>query len=76
MIAQILHKINKEDTMTLKEFRLSKGLSQEAFARTIDYTLSMYAKVEQNPSRASRKFMGRCKERYPEMNIMEIFFAK
>ena len=32
--------------MKLKEFRKRKNLSQEAFAKSIGYTLSMVAKVE------------------------------
>ncbi len=62
--------------MTLKEFRQAKKLSQETFARKIGYTLSMYAKVEQQPSKASRKFIERVKSVYPEMDILEIFFAE
>ncbi len=61
--------------MTLKEFRQSKNLSQESFARKIGYTLSMYAKVEQQPSKASRKFIERVKSIYPELDILSIFFA-
>lgn len=60
--------------MTLKEFRLSKNLSQEAFARSIGYTLSMFAKVEQGTSKASRRFMESVKKVYPDVNIEKIFF--
>lgn len=62
--------------MTLKEFRLSKSLSQESFARKIGYTLSMYAKVEQHPTKASRKFIEKIQTVYPDIDIMGIFFAK
>lgn len=62
--------------MTLKEFRQSKNLSQESFARGIGYTLSMYAKVEQHPTKASRKFIEKVKAVYPEIDIISIFFAQ
>lgn len=61
--------------MRLKEFRESKGLSQEKFAIKIGYTLSMTTKVESGRVKASRRFMEKTKEAFPEISIDEIFFA-
>ena len=59
----------------LKEFRVAKGLSQEAFAKAIGYTLSMTAKVESGAAKASRNFMEKVKKAFPEVDINNIFFA-
>jgi transcriptional regulator with XRE-family HTH domain len=59
----------------LKEFREAKGLSQEAFAKAIGYTLSMTAKVESGAAKASRNFMEKVKKAFPEVDINNIFFA-
>lgn len=59
----------------LKDFRESKGLSQEAFARAIGFTLSMTAKVESGAVKPSRNFMEKVKKAFPEVDINNIFFA-
>ncbi len=61
--------------MTLKEFRVSKNLSQEKFAQTLGYTLSLYSKVERGANEPSRKFMKRVKEVYPDIDINAVFFV-
>jgi|BioPla2DNA2_1021312.scaffolds.fasta_scaffold50274_2 transcriptional regulator with XRE-family HTH domain len=60
--------------MKLKEFRLSKGLTQEELARKLGYTLSLVAKIEQGQVRPSRKFMDRTKNVFPEVVIDDLFF--
>lgn len=60
--------------MKLKEFRQSKQLSQEAFAREIGFTLSMYSKVESGRVKPSRNFMEKVKKSFPEIDINVVFF--
>lgn len=60
----------------LQEFRKSKGLSQEEFARQIGYTLSLVAKVEVGVAPASRRFMERVKTTFPDADINALFFEK
>ena len=59
----------------LKAFRLSEGLSQDAMARRLGITLSMYEKVERGIAGASAAFMRRIKTAFPKANIDSIFFA-
>lgn len=59
----------------LKEFRKKKELSQEAMAKKIGITLSMYEKVEQGRAGASAAFMRRFKRAFPESSIDCIFFS-
>jgi DNA-binding XRE family transcriptional regulator len=60
----------------LKKYRLDNGLTQEAMAKKLGYTLSMYEKVEQGRTGTSAKFMERFKKCFPEACIDEIFFIK
>ncbi len=70
-------KPDKENKMSkLQEFRKSKGLTQEEFARVIGYTLSLTAKVEIGTAKPSRAFMERIKEVYPDADINALFFEK
>lgn len=59
----------------LKKFRLSKGLSQEAMARSMGITLSYYSQVERGAANFSRAFVEKLKHAYPEIDINDIFFA-
>ena len=59
----------------LKKFRQEKGLSQEAMAKILGITLSMYEKVEQGRANASSAFMKRMKAAFDDVNIDYIFFA-
>ena len=59
----------------LKQFRLSKELSQEKLARLMDVTLSYYSQVEREIIPASRRFMQKFKNLYPEISIDEMFFS-
>ena len=61
---------------SLKEFRKEKGLSQDAMARVLGITLSMYEKVERGSAGASAAFMRRLKTAYPEVNIDVLFFSQ
>ena len=58
----------------LKEFRKEKGLSQEAMAKKLNITHSMYEKVEGGRANASAAFMKRLKDAFPEISIDFIFF--
>ncbi len=59
----------------LKEFRKEKGLSQEAMAKKLNITHSMYEKVEAGRAGASAAFMKRIKEAFPEASIDFLFFT-
>ena len=58
----------------LKEFRKEKKLSQEAMAKLLGITLSMYEKVESGRAGASAAFMRRFKLNFPDQKIDDIFF--
>jgi transcriptional regulator with XRE-family HTH domain len=58
----------------LKKFRLLEELSQVNFAKKIGVSISLYEKVERGDMLASRNFMSKIKNEYPEINIDEIFF--
>ena len=60
----------------LKDFRKEQGLSQEAMARKLGITLSMYEKVETGRAGASAAFMKRLKASFPSACIDTIFFAE
>ena len=62
--------------MKLKEFRESRGLSQEKFSQIIGFTLSMTSKVETGKAKPSRNFMEHIKKAFPDVNIDEIFFSE
>ena len=59
----------------LQEFRRSRGLTQDAMARLLGVTMSIYAKVEEGHAEASAAFMRRLKRAFPEANIDALFFA-
>lgn len=59
----------------LRSFRKEKGLSQDAMARVLGITLSMYEKVERGSTGVSAAFMRRLKAAYPDANIDTLFFA-
>ena len=59
----------------LKNFRKSKGLSQEGMASKLGITLSMYEKVENGRAGVSSKFMRKFKQVFPEESIDNIFFS-
>ena len=61
--------------MNLKEFRISKGLTQEQFAHMIGFTLSMVAQVERGIIKPSRNFMEKVKKSFPDIDINAVFFA-
>ena len=59
----------------LKEFRKEKKLSQEAMAKLLGITLSMYEKVEGGRAGASAAFMRRFKDAFPDQSVDDIFFG-
>ena len=59
----------------LREYRKKLGLSQDAMARKLGITLSMYEKVESGRAGASAAFMRRLKNAFPEVSIDHIFFT-
>lgn len=60
--------------INLKDFRISKGLSQEHMAREIDVTLATYSRVERGKSPASHVFIRKIKNAFPEIRVGEMFF--
>ena len=58
----------------LKDFRISKGLSQEKLARKMDITLSYYSQVERGKVPPARIFMEKLKQCFPEILIGKMFF--
>ena len=59
----------------LKLFRKEKGLSQEAMAKKLNITHSMYEKVESGRAGASAAFMKRLKKAFPDAHIDYLFFT-
>lgn len=58
----------------LKKFRLSKGISQEAMARSMGITLSYYSQVERGVANFSRAFVEKLKKAFPEIDVNDVFF--
>lgn len=61
--------------MKLKEFRQSKGLSQEQFAIKMGVSYSMLVKVENGRANASKGFLDKIKKAFPDINIDAVFFS-
>lgn len=62
--------------MNLEEFRKSKKLNQKEMAISIGASASYYYKIESGYQNPSYDFMVKLKERFPEVNIDEMFFDK
>lgn len=58
----------------LKQLRKAHNLTQEAMARRLGITLSMYEKVEGGRTGASAAFMKKVKAAFPDITIDDIFF--
>ena len=58
----------------LKELRKKNNITQEAMARRLGITLSMYEKVEGGRANASAAFMKKIKKEFPNASIDDIFF--
>jgi len=58
----------------LIQLRKDKGLSQEAFARLMGIALMTQYKVENGHIVASRNYMDKLKEIYPDVSIDSLFF--
>lgn len=59
----------------LKDLRKKNNLTQEAMARRLGITLSMYEKVETGRVNASAAFMQKTKKEFPDASIDDIFFS-
>jgi DNA-binding helix-turn-helix protein len=59
----------------VKNFRESKGISQEKLARELNFSLSLIAQIERNKIKPSRNFIQRVKKLYPEIDT-NIFFSE
>ncbi len=68
--------MKRKKSNKLKEYRLVNGLTQEAMAKKLGYTLSMYEKVEQGRAGTSARFMQKFKKSFPKACIDDIFFTK
>lgn len=63
-------------SVRLREFREDKNLTQKEMAHRIGTSVSMYEKVERGYIRASRNFIDKSKQSFPEIDIEEFFFNK
>lgn len=61
--------------MKLREFRVQNQLTKKEMADSIDFSLSMYEKVEDGRMKPTGNFMRAFKSHYPNTSIDEIFFA-
>lgn len=62
--------------MTLKEFRLSKGINQKQMAYTIKVSPSYYYKIESGVRKPSYDFLVKLKTTFPEISVDTMFFSK
>lgn len=60
--------------MTLKDFRRSKNLNQKEMAKEIGVSASYYYKIESGYQPPSYEFLVKLKERFPKVDIDEMFF--
>lgn len=60
--------------MTLEKFRKSKKLNQKEMAKEIGVSTSYYYKIESGYQNPSYDFLVKLKERFPKVNIDEMFF--
>lgn len=60
---------------SLKEFRISLGLTIKEFAKSIDVSKSLYEKVESGDRKPSREFTTKLKNKYPQFDV-NIFFTE
>lgn len=59
---------------TLKNFRISLGLTIQEFAISIEVSKSLYEKVESGARKPSREFITKFKKKYPQFDV-NVFFA-
>lgn len=60
--------------MDLKEFRKSRKLNHKEMAKEIGVSASYYYKIESGYRNPSYEFLMKLKERFPDVNIDEMFF--
>ena len=65
-----------QELKRLKEFRVQKKLSREKLARILNVSLSTATRIERGEAKASRGFMDRMKNVYPEISIDYLFYDK
>ena len=58
---------------SLKDFRISLGLTIKEFAETIGVSKSLYEKVEGGYRKPSREFITRLKSKYPQFDVNILF---
>lgn len=58
---------------TLKNFRISLGLTTQEFAASMKVSKSLYEKVESGSRKPSRNFLEKLKLKYPQIDL-NIFF--
>ena len=57
----------------LKQFRLDEGMTQKDIAEKLNYSLSMYSKIESGNRNISRKFALKFVETFPSADLKKIF---
>lgn len=60
----------------LKQFRKKNNLTQSEMAKDMGFSLSLYEKIERGNIKASRNFIDTFIDKYPEVDVRKIFFAK
>lgn len=61
--------------MNIKEFRISTGMNSKDFADAVEVSRSEYYKIEEGHRNPTFNFIRKVKERYPEIDIDEVFFT-
>jgi len=62
------------DTL-IRQFRQSKGLTQEAMSRRLDVTLASYSQIERGCRKAGRPFIEKMVMAFPEDDVLILFFS-
>jgi DNA-binding XRE family transcriptional regulator len=63
-----------ERNQRLREFRISKGLSQSEMAAKLGISRVYWIKLEHGERQASRKLLDKFMEVFPDESIIKIFF--
>ena len=62
--------------MTLSDFRRQQKLTQVEMSKTLDVSFSHYSKIEAGIRNPSYNFLVCLKQKFPELNVDDIFFSQ
>ena len=62
------------DSTKIKQFRQSKGLTQETMSRRLDVTLASYSQIERGLRKAGRSFIEKMDMAFPDDDVLILFF--